>query len=381
MPTRLAPEVIDAEDSVELATCDKCGEQFDESEEGCRLTGPHYYYDNRVRGYVNNPLYCGSCYDTYVTSCEGCSAEYDSDHADNYYVDGYGDYCQSCYESGLFRWCEGCNAYVTEDDDCGCGSSDLYGYDYKTRAVFHGKPKDKAFFGLELEMERCGNYSISDGVDKIRSAFGEDRFYCKHDGSLNNGIEMVSHPMSLDEWHKIEPEFRTMLDGLRRMGYRSWDADSAGIHVHLSADAFDNDGSHLWKFQSLFYGNQVQMEKFAGRSSHWGKLDVSKGYITEACKIRKRGGYTDRYMAVNLCNRFTVEMRLFRGSLNTDRVLANIELIHAALTYTRTLTSKDVSRGALKFDVFAYWLSAKPEYQHAAALIVSRRIQGMDPNS
>lgn len=316
---------------------------------------------------------CPECGDDTTTCLGGCGASF---------VRGYGfsfgwqdgEMCESCWDE-VACYCDNCGEYYHTDDGPCCserGDEGLYGYDYKPAPVFHGRDPHGAFLGLELEMEATSAY-VSEGVDLISNAFGADWLYCKHDGSLSNGLEMVSHPITLEAWQDMESGLTDMLAALRRSGFRSWNTESAGIHIHISFSAFTGE-RHIWLFQQMFYRNVRAIERFAGRSSHWGRLEVDKGYVGKVSKMKVRGrGYgTERYMAVNLQNRDTLEIRVFRGSLNPERVLANLELVHAFTEYTRSLPYCDVKDGALNFEVFAFWLAKQPNYKHASALIKAK---------
>ena len=50
---------------------------------------------------------------------------------------------------------------------------------------------------MELEIDGAGEYG-SNAKKLLRIANEEEeRIYCKHDGSLEEGFEIVTHPMSL----------------------------------------------------------------------------------------------------------------------------------------------------------------------------------------
>jgi hypothetical protein len=70
---------------------------------------------------------------------------------------------------------------------------------------------------------------------------------------------------------------------------------------------------------------------------------------------------SDRYSAVNTLNRETLEMRIFRGSVNGDTIKSQIDLAHASVEYTRNLTVQDVREGALSADNFMWYV-----FQHEA---------------
>ena len=319
---------------------------------------------------VDGGEWCDDCVSDYAVGCDRCGELV----ADTHTVDGE-EWCTNCTDDDAF-WCAYCDCYYDphgwsneHDHDNGC----LLDYNDTPLLRFRGEDPHGYYLGLELEMEDTSGCSISDGVELAGSHI-PDHFYCKSDGSLYEGMEMVSHPMTLSYWQQIRPRFDSLTAGLRRMGMRSWNTETAGIHVHVSSEAFESD-AHLWMFQRLFYRNPDQVSKFAGReSSRWAQIRPEKGEITHYTKQRKQGNHSHlpRYMAVNLTNRSTVEIRVFRGSLNPNRVFANLEFVHAAVEYTRTLTIKQAHAGALDFSIFAYWLRQQPQYANAAAHLSAR---------
>jgi hypothetical protein len=93
--------------------------------------------------------------------------------------------------------------------------------------------------------------------------------YLKGDGSLNDGFEIVTHPMTHD-W-AMEKFPWEMIEKLRRSGYRSWDTDTCGLHVHASRTSFV-DRSHLWKWTYLINKNNKECIELAGRNSHYAQF-------------------------------------------------------------------------------------------------------------
>lgn len=102
-------------------------------------------------------------------------------HEDNaYHLDGY-DYCRECY-----------------DEECG-KSQYIHEYGYKPEPVFYGD--SNRYFGVELEIDGAGkDDDYAEELLNIGNESGE-HIYIKSDGSLNDGMEIVSHPMTLD-YHK-----------------------------------------------------------------------------------------------------------------------------------------------------------------------------------
>lgn len=55
---------------------------------------------------------------------------------------------------------------------------------------------------------------------KIANSGGEERLYCKHDGSLDDGFEMVTHPMTL-EYHMQKMPWKGVLHSAVEMAIRA----------------------------------------------------------------------------------------------------------------------------------------------------------------
>ena len=52
-------------------------------------------------------------------------------------------------------------------------------------------------------------------------------------------------------------------------------------------------------------------------------------------KAKKKNGNSERYVAVNLRNNATIEIRIFRGTLNFNSFMKNIEFAHSVFMYTK----------------------------------------------
>jgi hypothetical protein len=235
------------------------------------------------------------------------------------------------------------------------------------------------FFGLEIEVE--AGHNLREASHYAHQLEALDLAYLKHDGSLNSGFEIVTHPMSHGFFKNEAQELWDVLEQLRTNSeYRvkSWDTKTCGLHIHISRTGF-NGGAHMHRFLNLVYSNPDFYSTLAGRTSdQWAKFtdinvreyerdsngervpDPLGGYQivskrTFAHKLRPHHN-SDRYSAVNTNNRETLEMRIFRGSVNGETIKAQLDLAHASVEYTRTLTVQDVLQGALSADNFMWYI-------------------------
>jgi len=242
----------------------------------------------------------------------------------------------------------------------------VHDYSYRPDPIFHGKPEDKLFFGIEVETEapRSSYEALRDAAEYAFQLEDADLAYLKSDGSLNVGFELVTHPMTHDYYMNKAPLLWETISTLRdEHKMRAWSTGTCGLHVHISRAGFSN-GSHMHRFLRLIYSNEKFYSRLAGRdSSRWAKFsDVSvsdnltgKTYNKFRDKIQS-GRDTDRYSAVNTQNRATFEMRIFRGTVNVDTIKSAIDLAHASVEYTRGLTVSEVRDGALDSSKFIQYI-------------------------
>lgn len=337
-------------------SCNMCNEIFVASR---RFSS--YYYNGREIC-VDCANICSDSDDIY--SCDTCGYYFDQ----TFYSDWrQRDLCSECYDEEVE--CNECGYYTHENsmDDHVCyrDSSGIYEYSYKPRPNFFGR--DDYYFGIELEVEDKNEWGCGIGADIVYDTLG-DRVYCKHDGSLNDGFEIVSHPHSLAEMQNLNWNF---LRTLRSKGFRSWDTDTCGLHVHVSRTAFRKDGkrdeAHELRFQKLIYDNSTQVCAIAGRQSSYARF-MDKGKLVPKVKY---GQSMDRYEAINVQNDHTLEIRVFKGSLRKERVLSAVEFIHSAVEYTRNMkiNPKDKQFSWIRF--MAYVLDNQEKYSNFVQVALS----------
>jgi hypothetical protein len=331
-----------------------------------------------------NDIWCESCTERRAYWCERCEG-YNSDTS--YYIsDRAENWCQDCSDSCAY-WCDDCDEYNADGcDRCSDEPTNdngvrlIHDYSYRPDAIFHSTNKDeRLFFGIEIEVEALDD--LKESAEYAHQLESMDLAYLKHDGSLNNGFEIVTHPMSHDFFKNEAQDFFAVMEGLRsQRGIRvkSWDTRTCGLHIHISRTGF-NGGAHMHRFLNLVYTNPEFYSTLAGRTSdQWAKFtDIIKreykrdangdrifsqdtGYEIETKRTFKHkldmDRNSDRYSAVNTLNRETLEMRIFRGSVNGDTIKSQLDLAHASVEYTRNLTVQDVTQGALLSDNFMWYI-------------------------
>lgn len=277
--------------------CHRCGEELE--------PGSH-------AGSAEIPL-CDPCYDEHYTTCSDCGDLIH--HGDTYYLDANEDtpYCWHCYESGRERRA-------------------IQDYYYKPDPLFYGNTN--RFFGVELEMD-LGGESDHHARSLLELANQPAEFaYCKHDGSLDEGFELVTHPLSLHHHLSIMP-WEAVLNRAVSLGYRSHRTSTCGLHVHVNRTTFGSRESEqdncIARVLYFFEKHWEEFLKFSRRSAR--QLDrwaARYGYREHPREILKevKKGYGGCYTCINLSNTDTIEFRIFRGTLKLNTLIATLQLIN-----------------------------------------------------
>ena len=252
-----------------------------------------------------------------------------------------------------------------EDDEINDTNGALIrNYSFKPITQFISMPydaKDVPFFGIELEVERMDKSETSRGdmAQKIENK----AWYFKNDGSLNNGFEIVTHPLTFSYIKHSAKDFESALNELSNSAYNSYNANTCGMHIHISKKAFGT--WQLYKFMKFFAENvpfivaisQRKMEKLV----QWANIEDNDDN-TLMYKAKKKEGNSARYVAINLQNYSTIEVRIFRGTLNFQSFMKNIEFIHALYMFTKE--SKIIT-----LDSFKEYISNSCEYSNLKKFI------------
>lgn len=327
----------------EKAVCSRCGKSLNCSETNvfdgrvfcsdclenetvfCECCGDRIWRDESAGD--ENVVICQSCYDEYYTSCERCGRL--MRNSDAYYVDEDSDdpYCINCID--LIR------------------SAPIKSYGYKPEPIFYGS--NDLYMGIELEIDKGGEDSVN--AEEILGAGNVQgkRIYCKHDGSLHNGFEIVSHPMTLD-YHMNKMDWQSVFDTALDLGYKSHNTSTCGLHIHCDRSFFGDDDM----MQELVIGRIVyfvekhwsELVRFSRRTSdaleRWAARYATISPTTTETFRKAKDKRMGRYVAVNLENYETIEFRLFRGTLRYETFIATLQLVHEICNLAIALTDREL---------------------------------------
>lgn len=307
-----------------IRECADCGTLFDAS-------GAYADSDSEINTYEDSyRAVCGTClYDNYV-ECAECGTWV---RLDNSCENSYGDYvCPDCYDGN-----DDLESYSrTAKDTC------LMRF-FKTRK----DPSDyKLFLGVELETENDDNADAATAIkNAVERACGDrNAVVCKKDSSLDDdGCEVVTMPMSL-AYHIESGVWGAVTKHADYVSHRT------GMHVHISRDFF-NDYAELTTFCRILCRFVSHFRNIGERSDgcYYGKWPSAYGMGIDlqkdapAAKRKKTMEYlegAERYTAINLKPRDTIELRFFESSLDPDTIVGRLEIIAGAAIVAHGLGNK-----------------------------------------
>lgn len=311
--------------------CEKCGE----------------YYHNDEYNDIEDTIMCDRCTRENTIVCDWCG---EIILEENSYSDNNICLCEHCRDYNAYV-CNNCNNFVHTDDvywdeydysycpDCYRKNKVIKDYHYKPNPNFKGD--GSTYLGVELEIDKGGkdDYNAREILD-VANKYEEEHIYIKTDGSLNSGFEIVTHPATIDYHLKKFPWDRIINKAVKK-GYKSHNTDTCGLHIHINRDTFGineieqdlNIAKLLYVFEK-FWDNFV---KFSRRNksklNEWANRYGYQDDAQELLKTAKDG--RNRYTAVNLTPRNTIEIRIFKGTLKRSTLFAALQLCDHIVSYCK----------------------------------------------
>jgi len=239
--------------------------------------------------------------------------------------------CESCLSSS-YRYHDDDGQYYHDDDypyddDADYDENGVHSYDYdvtnELSPLYHGN--EKRLMGAEIEVERrsSASYEIAEDVEQTLRGFA----ICKHDGSLNNGFEIVTAPATLSYQRKRWSDFceQGFADQLS-----SWNTSTCGMHIHVDRTSVTPlDIGKLLVFVNGKH-NRDFIERIAGRSSAQWSAFKSKN-------LKDSLQRSDKYEALATHKPRTIEFRIFRGNIAKQGIFRNLEFVDSLCNFVKTV--------------------------------------------
>lgn len=261
--------------------------------------------------------------------------------------------CESCKVN--FNRCRVCGKLIQEGETCsrckgmyeGIEKFRIKSYDYvpkKTKFFKMDNEEEINYIGLELEVDGAGEsnknaFIVEKNTNKM--------IYVVHDGSLNDGFEMVTNPMSKNFlFNFLDYCNESIFKFLTKKGYKSDETGTCGLHIHIDKDIMNT--KQFEKCYKLMYSDQEFMDKISrrrGNIDRWSSIKAPVENRNKVCTINIEDCYegdcsccgywedstiykyclSNKYVALNNKHKNTYEFRLFKGSLNVNTIKACVE--------------------------------------------------------
>ena len=285
----------------------------------------------------------------FYTHDDNCNSDHDIySYNDEYITSSYMEYNSLVFDyDGDIRHIDDCYYWEStgeyhdspenEDEDEDEKSNLINSYSYKPTPKFCSMSydtKETPFLGIELEIERRNSNSVKHG--ELAELIKNEHWYFKNDGSLTDGFEIVTHPVTFNYLNSVKESILNSLRIISDNGYNSYNANTCGIHIHISKKAFTT--WQLYRFLKFFVENKEFIIGISQRKldklQKWANIEDDNNSEL-IYKAKKKGGNSARYVAVNLQNNATIEIRIFRGTLNGQSFFKNIEFVYSLFMYTK----------------------------------------------
>jgi len=358
--------------------CDKC---ISEHYVLCRYCNKLHKKDSfksvsrrRDDGSNENVSVCEKCFSQNFRECAECHSYFD-----RHDVIGHNDkcYCKSCFNKS-YQQCSHCSGVFPKGqvshtirgtylvcDKCYVFYGPIELYEKKPTLTFHGIPPH--YYGVELECELVNGKREERGAkaQEVIDLFPKDFVVLKEDGSLRCGFEICSQPATVVEHKRI---WKPLFDKLPK-NLHSFNTPNCGLHIHCSKKPL----SLLTIAKIVVFvndeNNQSFVETIAGRKSNTYSCYQKKDYAT----VRRIGalGRGDRYEAVNLVNKDTIEFRIFKGTLKRESFFKALEFCDAMIRFCAT-SANGIAYCRNKQNFINFVVERQKDYPHLYAFICAK---------
>lgn len=259
--------------------------------------------------------------------------------------------------------------------------------------------KPRVLLGMELEVENIyseddeetSNESIARSILKKLNGIQPAFVKAEHDGSLDNGFELVTGYTGLDVHAKVWSQLK---DAKYFDQIHSHTSDTCGLHVHVDKAgmtplhcaklaAFVNNAANEKLMQCVSRRYNASYARFSQHENFIRKMSQFAGpYIRQTKRMKEKVNTTyllgnnfhgDRYSAVNFNNDHTVEFRMFRGTLKFESIMACLEFAFETWHFTQQAPLSGLTTEA--FLEFICRAENRKDSKHLRAYLKAKRFR------
>jgi hypothetical protein len=202
---------------------------------------------------------------------------------------------------------------------------------------------------VELEIDKGGkSCENAHEICDVANREGE-LIYIKTDGSLDDGMEIVTHPMTL-KYHMEKARWREIIAKALELGYKSHQTSTCGLHCHVNRTSLGKttEEQEVTIGKILFFVERFwdELLRFSRRTEYqinrWAARYGLKERPKDVLDNAKKSGL-GRYTCVNITNYETIEFRIFRGTLKYNTIIATLQLVDEICSAAFLMSEEELS--------------------------------------
>ena len=193
---------------------------------------------------------------------------------------------------------------------------------------------------------------IREKYPELELVFEEDcSLGYNRDDAEENGFEIIFQPMTI-KFIKCNKEIiEDILNMLSENGFTSHNNNYCGLHIHFSRNYFeDNEDKYIQKLTLFFETYKEELKNFSRRKNfEWCSFisdcsDINKRYLKSSVILKDYAKeHPSHNIAINLGNSSTIEIRIFKGTLKFETLMASVELVNSLVTTIKTKETRKIN--------------------------------------
>lgn len=193
--------------------------------------------------------------------------------------------------------------------------------------------------GIELEVEAKGSEKDRNGIVNAVNLLNKnnledkDRYFVVHDGSLSNGLEIVTHPFEINI-NGVPNIIKDLQELLHFLSYYTSTSDRCGLHIHIGRQSFKDDLPQKLNYLFELWNDDIMKVSRRGRENRYCKMPhlfrtdkkLMKLWNAKQSKLYDVAYTDDKYVAINTNHSKTIEIRLWGGTQDPELISMYLEL-------------------------------------------------------
>ena len=194
--------------------------------------------------------------------------------------------------------------------------------------------KTPIMYGIELEINYLQGWNFRKRLAKYQEENNIDFFHCKTDSTLDEGIEIITHPFSKAWFTNNQNHFRNLLTIIYKSNGKI--GRNTGLHIHISRQGIKNSTkAKLFHFINESE-NRSLISDIAGReqSSNYFNYYSWETLLSQEWLNRYEQN-SWKYEAVNWQHNNSIEIRIFKATTKTNYLFARLQFIFLAIEFIK----------------------------------------------